>query len=67
MIYNDVELFNVEEIEEFDGDVILQHFTKTACHDTQYRASWMTSAAMGCEIRFITESDCFFDNNRSCC
>lgn len=60
MIYNDVELFNVEEIEEFDGGVILQRFTKAACHDTQYRASWMTSAAMGCEIRFITESYVFW-------
>ena len=36
MIYNDVELFNVEETEEFDGGVILQRFTKAACHDTQY-------------------------------
>lgn len=28
MIYQDVELFNAEEVEEFDGGVMLQRFTK---------------------------------------
>lgn len=60
MIYQDVELFNAEEVEEFDGGVMLQRFTKEACRDTQYRASWMVSAAMGCEIRFVAESDVFW-------
>lgn len=59
MTYNDVELFDVEETEEFDGGTILQRFTKAVCRDTQYRASWMTSAAMGCEIQFVTGSDVF--------
>ena len=60
MIYKNVELFNVEEAEEFDGGVILQRFTKSACEDVRGRGSWMVSAAMGCEVRFVTESDMFW-------
>ncbi len=60
MIYNNVELFNIEQTEEFNGGVILQRFPASACEDVRNRASWMVSAAMGCEVRFVTESDLFW-------
>ena len=60
MIYKNVELFNVEEVEEYDGGVILQRYTADARRDMKNRAAWMASASMGNEIRFVCEGEGFY-------
>lgn len=59
MLYDNIELFNVEDTEKFDNGVILQRFTKEALNDTECRATWMASAATGVEIRFVADTDLF--------
>ena len=60
MIYKNVELFNVEEVEEYEGGVILQRYTTEARRDMKDHASWMASASMGNEIRFVCEGEGFY-------
>ena len=60
MIYNNVELFNVFETDETERGVVLQRFSKEAREDTRNRAAWMASAAMGLEIRLVTDAEVFW-------
>lgn len=60
MIYKNVELFNVEECQEWDKGAMLCRFPCDATKDTKDRASWMAYAAMGCEVRFVCEAEGFW-------
>ena len=60
MIYNNVDLFNVEEYQAFDNGVMLCRFPETAVKDMKDRASWMAYAAKGCEVRFVCEAEAFW-------
>lgn len=60
MIYNNVELFNVDETDKTERGVVLQRFSKEARADTRNRAAWMASAAMGLEIRLVTDAEVFW-------
>ncbi len=60
MIYKNVELFNVEEAEEYNSGVILNRYPKTAKKDMKDRAGWMADASMGNEIRFVCEGEGFY-------
>ncbi len=60
MIYKNVELFNVEEVEEYNGGVILNRYPQLAKRDMKDRAGWMSDAAMGNEVRFVCEGEGFY-------
>lgn len=60
MQYQNVELFNTEEVVPFEGGVILARFPEEARADMKSRASWMAYASIGCEVRFVCEAEIFW-------
>ena len=60
MLYENVELFNIEETEKYNGGVILKRYPDSAKQDMKDRAAWIADAAMGNEIRLVCEGQGFY-------
>lgn len=58
MIWNDIELFNVEEIEESNGIIRFYRFPKELIHKIgmEYFNRHVARTTTGCEIRFVGEA-----------
>ena len=61
MIWNNVELFNVDHIEKRDnGDVVLYRFPKDVINafgdDFQHESKYVARMTTGCEIRFVCDA-----------
>ena len=60
MIEDQVEFFNVEEVEKYNGGLLLSKFPKAAKSDLSARGSWMADSAHGCEVRFKSTAKAFW-------
>lgn len=60
MILDNVELFNVDEIENYNSGVLLERFPSWSRNELTDRGAWMSMSAHGCEIRFKTDAQAFW-------
>ncbi len=62
MIFRNMELFNVAEVEETSSGITMYRFPKSVCNsmgglDQNYRGRFVSRTTAGCEIRFVTDGD----------